>query len=205
MKIYTKIVLDSDGKIIEEHSFEYEGPVAQCKGGNAAAEAQAEKSFQLQKEMFEFQKQETLKLEQGRESDEAKAAAIKQRGIEIRRQGRSSTLRTIQAKQGFSAFQAKDPFVIPQGLRESVKIPSEKRGELLKRNERDEIIGEERDALLNKAEIDAANKAESERLAKVRELQSAHNLRLRTAFAKIVPFRRRALGAPNVVRRKLRA
>ncbi len=32
MKIYNKIVLDWDGNVIEEDSFEYEGPVAQAMG-----------------------------------------------------------------------------------------------------------------------------------------------------------------------------
>jgi hypothetical protein len=207
MKIYTKIVLDPDGKIVEERSFEYKGPVAQCKGGGGQKQAaeQAEKSFQLQKEMFEHQKQEALKLEQGKESEEAKAAAIKQRGIDIKRQGRSSTILTQQAKPGFSAFQAKDPFAAPKELRDPTKIPSEKRGVLIRRDVKGRVISEEKDALLNKAEIDAANKAESERLAKVKELQSAHNIRLRTEFDKILPFKRRALGAPPIKRRKLSA
>ena len=32
MKIYKKIVFDKDDNIIEEDSYEYNGPVAQCKG-----------------------------------------------------------------------------------------------------------------------------------------------------------------------------
>jgi len=33
MKIYERIVLDWDGRVLEEDSFEYEGPVALCGGG----------------------------------------------------------------------------------------------------------------------------------------------------------------------------
>jgi hypothetical protein len=33
MKIYERIVLDWDGNVLEEQSFEYEGPVDECKGG----------------------------------------------------------------------------------------------------------------------------------------------------------------------------
>lgn len=33
MKIYRKLVLDFDGNVLEEDSFEYHGPVAQCGGG----------------------------------------------------------------------------------------------------------------------------------------------------------------------------
>lgn len=34
MKIYNKIVWDKDGNILEEDSFEYEGPVVEMKGGS---------------------------------------------------------------------------------------------------------------------------------------------------------------------------
>ena len=33
MKIYEKIVMNWDGEILEEQSFEYSGPVAHCGGG----------------------------------------------------------------------------------------------------------------------------------------------------------------------------
>jgi hypothetical protein len=33
MKVYTKVVMDLDGNILEENSFEYKGPIALCKGG----------------------------------------------------------------------------------------------------------------------------------------------------------------------------
>ena len=33
MKVYNKIVYDKDMNIIEEDSYEYSGPVAECKGG----------------------------------------------------------------------------------------------------------------------------------------------------------------------------
>jgi len=36
MKIYKKIVLDLNGQVIEEDSYEYEGPIAQCGGGGGA-------------------------------------------------------------------------------------------------------------------------------------------------------------------------
>ena len=35
MKIYTKIVMDMAGTVIEEESFQYDGPVAECKGGGS--------------------------------------------------------------------------------------------------------------------------------------------------------------------------
>ena len=35
MKVYTKIVYDKDDNIIEEHSYNYNGPVSQAKRGGA--------------------------------------------------------------------------------------------------------------------------------------------------------------------------
>lgn len=34
MKVYTRLVLDADGKVLEEDSFEHTGPVAEAKGGD---------------------------------------------------------------------------------------------------------------------------------------------------------------------------
>lgn len=36
MKIYTKVVIGRDGLVIEEESYEYSGPVSECKGGGTA-------------------------------------------------------------------------------------------------------------------------------------------------------------------------
>jgi len=38
MKVYTKVVWNSDGEIIEEDSYEYDGPVDECKGGGTKTE-----------------------------------------------------------------------------------------------------------------------------------------------------------------------
>lgn len=35
MKVYTKIVMDWDGRVLEEESFDYHGPMAECKGGGS--------------------------------------------------------------------------------------------------------------------------------------------------------------------------
>jgi hypothetical protein len=41
MKVYRKVVIDKNGKIIEEDSYEYDGEVAQCQGWEEAAIAAA--------------------------------------------------------------------------------------------------------------------------------------------------------------------
>jgi hypothetical protein len=37
MKVYTKVVMDWDGNVIEEESYDYDGPVAQCGGGSKSS------------------------------------------------------------------------------------------------------------------------------------------------------------------------
>lgn len=39
MKIYERIVMDWDGNVLDEQSFEYEGPVALCGGGGGKGSA----------------------------------------------------------------------------------------------------------------------------------------------------------------------
>ena len=95
MKIYNRVVIDNNGRILEEDSFEYQGIVAYCKGGSdRGARRQAEQSYQLQLEMFEFRKEQAAKLLAGKESEEARAAAKKQRQLQIKRSGRRSTILT---------------------------------------------------------------------------------------------------------------
>ena len=39
MKVYTKIVMDMAGNVIEEESFLYDGPIAECKGGGGSVDS----------------------------------------------------------------------------------------------------------------------------------------------------------------------
>ena len=41
MKIYERVVLDWDGAVLEEDSFEYSGPVDLCKGGGKGSTPKA--------------------------------------------------------------------------------------------------------------------------------------------------------------------
>ena len=43
MKVYTKVVLDWDGNVLEEESFQYEGMVAQCGGGSKGGSSSSSK------------------------------------------------------------------------------------------------------------------------------------------------------------------
>ena len=74
MKIYTKIVLNMDTlEVIEEESFDYTGPVAECKGGgstntvdyayNARMATIAERQQEMSNEYFDFWKDEYKPME----------------------------------------------------------------------------------------------------------------------------------------------
>jgi len=39
MKVYTKVVLDWDGNVLEEESYEYDGPVSQASGGGGSSDS----------------------------------------------------------------------------------------------------------------------------------------------------------------------
>ena len=56
MKVYTKIVYDKDDNIIEEHSYNYKGPVSQAKGhGTAKYKASLEKAKILPDNLTRYQ------------------------------------------------------------------------------------------------------------------------------------------------------
>lgn len=44
MKIYERIVLDWDGEVLEEKSFEYEGELALCGGGGGKSKPKVQKA-----------------------------------------------------------------------------------------------------------------------------------------------------------------
>ena len=85
MKIYTKVVMDLEGHILEEESYEHAGKVAQCKGGQyrsqREAQGTAEKSYQLQ---LAQQEEERKRLEEMKALDSEKVANAALRSEERR-------------------------------------------------------------------------------------------------------------------------
>jgi hypothetical protein len=63
MKIYESIAIDMfTGEVVEEKSFEYNGPVIKLKGGQIAAQRQAEQAYKLQKQQLALQEQQLKEL-----------------------------------------------------------------------------------------------------------------------------------------------
>ena len=126
--------MDLNGNIIYEESYEYRGSVALCKGGALRArresEEQAKKSYQLQQEQLRFQKEQTEKLEQGKKSEEALKAARLQRGLELNKEGRGSTIMSIAKRPSFADFRAQyeseNPLTEGMPIEEYNKIMKEK-------------------------------------------------------------------------------
>lgn len=54
MKIYTKIVIDFDGNVLEQHGYDYDGPVSECKGATAEQKDQAAAQAGLAKKQAAF-------------------------------------------------------------------------------------------------------------------------------------------------------
>ncbi len=54
MYIYTKLVLDPNGNVIEQEGYEYNGPVAYCKGASKEEKAQAAQQAELSKRQSAF-------------------------------------------------------------------------------------------------------------------------------------------------------
>src|SRR5512145_107246 len=49
MKVYTRLVIDGGGKVLEENSYEYTGPIAWCKGGSSQTATQQQTNPQVKK------------------------------------------------------------------------------------------------------------------------------------------------------------
>ena len=110
MKIYRKVVLDFNGKIIYEDFFEYHGKVALCKKGQLKAAREAEyaaiRSQQEQEKALKLQKKKADELKKGLEAESVKAAMDKERLLALKRRGQQSTIKTIERRPGFETFRA---------------------------------------------------------------------------------------------------
>lgn len=98
MKIYHSVTLNPDGQILHEDSFNYAGKVTLCKKGRLGAEReakkQAERSFQLQLEIFQEQKKQLAKLDTETDTEFIKEAMRKKRILQGKMAGRRSTILT---------------------------------------------------------------------------------------------------------------
>ncbi len=98
MKIYRKVVISSEGKTVEEDSFEYHGKIALCKYGNIAAQkssqAIAEKSYQQQIAQQEEEKKRLAEIKAMDDQKIADAALKAEQELQKKRKGSTSTILT---------------------------------------------------------------------------------------------------------------
>ncbi|MDP2218551.1 MAG: hypothetical protein Q8J68_14835 [Methanolobus sp.] len=73
---------------------EYAGKIALCKGGSKGATRAAERSYALQKEMFEFQKEQLAELEAKEKGKKVMEREVLERLLTRRRTGRKATILT---------------------------------------------------------------------------------------------------------------
>lgn len=93
MKIYERVVWDSNGKIIDEISYEYFGEVSLCKFGAGKAQREADRAYQLQLEQLELQKQQLKELEEKEKTKKFTEQQLLETKVK-RRKGTASTILT---------------------------------------------------------------------------------------------------------------
>lgn len=93
MKIYERVVWDSNGKVIEEVSYEYLGEVALCKFGAGKAQREADRAYQLQVEQLELQKAQLKELEEKEKTKKFSEQQLLETRLK-RRKGTASTILT---------------------------------------------------------------------------------------------------------------
>jgi hypothetical protein len=100
MKIYEQITIDMfTGKVIEEISYEYKGPMIHLKGGEYEAKRQAEKAYKIQLQQIAQQEEQLKEL-----SDKEKAKKYNEQrileGAVKQRMGRSASILTDSSGLG---------------------------------------------------------------------------------------------------------
>ena len=201
MKVITRCVLAPDGTTVEEDSYEYHGPVAQCLGGDSGAEqakAASDQSFELQLKQFKFQKEQAKRLQDLQEGQEAKLAAEQERILSLKRQGQQSTIKTIESRPAFETFKAKFRQENPPGFIDKEKSPSF--GNINKQF--DELKASGR--LPEGFEFNLTRKKDKNEQIDIinKELAAVFERNARIAFEQEKPFERQAFDPNLLVRRK---
>ncbi len=94
MKIYEYIKIDiATNEILEEISYNYQGNLVECKGGEYAARREAERSYQLQLSQMALQEKQLKELEEKEKEKKFNEQQILESGLK-RRVGRKSTILT---------------------------------------------------------------------------------------------------------------
>jgi hypothetical protein len=104
MKIYTKIVINKHGETVESESYEYEGPIAECKGGKGGSQTPSSQALEeISRAMFaettpmrqEFWRQAESILKTG---GTGAYAPLISRAVESTRRATSETMRGLDER-----------------------------------------------------------------------------------------------------------
>lgn len=94
MKIYERITLDIFTlEVIEEISYEYKGPVIRLKGGEYAAQRQAEKAYKIQLQQMAQQEAQLKELAEKEKTKKYNEQRILEGAVK-QRMGRSASILT---------------------------------------------------------------------------------------------------------------
>lgn len=211
---FSKFFRSKLGKILHPIESSYYKSRKKQKDAEEEAEQKAtdvaNRSYQLQLDMFKWQKEQTLKLEEGKETKEAKEAAIAQYELQRKRTGRASTLKTVEIKGRFGDFKSKYEKEHPLSLPDKPVEPEAATpniGPGLSVREAISKLFQEKGALrASLRPIDPSVKADYSGKVKAWETDVAARKKAYTAktaseFGKISAFKRKNLG-PGRVRRK---
>jgi hypothetical protein len=100
MKIYERIVVDIvTGEVIEEISYEYTGLIEHLKGGQYAAQRQADRAFKLQQQQLSEQEQQLAELAEKEKSKKYNEQRILDGAVK-QRMGRSGSILTNTTSLG---------------------------------------------------------------------------------------------------------
>jgi len=113
MKVYTKVITDmTTGEVLEEEFYEYDGPVAECKGGDAEVEETKDEKVlaQVGKQQWErykdtFAPLENVLMDRARmgEPEQAQATGVANAAVQQEYDGQTEQITQAMGERGVSA------------------------------------------------------------------------------------------------------
>jgi hypothetical protein len=103
MRIYEKIVIDMfTGEVIEAVMYEYEGPIIHLKGGQYAAQRQANQAYKLQLQQLAQQEAQLKELDDKEKAKKYNEQRILEGAVK-QRMGRTASILTNPSNLGSTA------------------------------------------------------------------------------------------------------
>lgn len=211
MKIYRTVTLNSSGNVLYEDSFEYQGKIVLCKGGQLKASRDAEnaaiRARQQQEKLLTEQQRKANELKKGLDAESVKAAMDKERLLALKRQGQQSTIKTIERRQDFGTFAAKFREKYPLQLIKEGK-PEDLKGDIpsgVFKDMRPMDYNRFKGLVIKTAETKAKTKT-GEKDKKIREeqLKTQYERLIRQSYRGISPLKRLILSPAAIKKPRLK-